>query len=285
MIVVTGGSGFIGSSLIAEINKRGRTDIILVDDISDTRKLKNVVRLEFESFINKHDFINLLKSTDHSIQRIYHYGAESSTTCTDSEYLMKNNYEYSKTIIEECIKQNIPLQYASSAAVYGNSNVFDDTSDNYEPTNVYGYTKLLTDRLARKHIREAYIQGLRFFNVCSDGEFETHKDGMKSPTAWMRDQVNSNLYITLFKDSKNYYRDFIMIEDVISMALTLMPSNNTDTQISGIFNIGTSKPKSFEDIALSISNGPFNYIDMPLSLQEHYQTYTCADLSLYDSMI
>ena len=76
-----------------------------------------------------------------------------------------------------------------------------------------------------------------------------------------------------------------MIEDVISMALTLMPSNNTDTQISGIFNIGTSKPKSFEDIALSISNGPFNYIDMPLSLQEHYQTYTCADLSLYDSII
>ena len=249
MIVVTGGSGFIGSSLIAEINKRGRTDIILVDDISDTRKLKNVVRLEFESFINKHDFINLLKSTDHSIQRIYHYGAESSTTCTDSEYLMKNNYEYSKTIIEECIKQNIPLQYASSAAVYGNSNVFDDTSDNYEPTNVYGYTKLLTDRLARKHIGEAYIQGLRFFNVY--GPKQDPKNPYSGVISIFIEKILCGEPVTI--NGGYQVRDFIYINDIVDVlikSMNLLHNKN----ICNYCNVGTGVTVSIDELLLSLKN-------------------------------
>ncbi len=283
MIVVTGGAGFIGRSLIAEINKQGRTDVILVDDLSDPRKLKNVVGLEIDSFVQKNDFIELLNNKKYrkNITQIYHYGAESATTCKDSTYLMKNNYEYSKTLLEICVKNSIPLQYASSAAVYGNSKIFDDSRDDYLPTNVYGYTKLLIDRLARKYIYKSCVQVLRFFNVCSDGEFETHKDGMKSPTAWMKDQLRDSGAITLFKDSEDYFRDFIQIENVIDMALKLMPLE-LNTQISGIFNIGTGTPSSFYAIARTITHEPLKYIDMPVTIKEHYQKYTKADLTLFN---
>jgi len=293
MIIVTGGAGFIGSRLIKGLNDRGFTDIIVVDDMSNANKFKNMLDLTFESYVDKDKFLEMISNSNFTdnIDIIYHYGAESSTTCDDGKYLMSNNYQYTKTILDHCYINKTPLQVASSAAVYGSSNEFNDESDDYQPNNLYGYTKLLIDKrmrtmLSNKTFRTP-MQALRFFNVISEGDFEQHKGNMKSPTAWMRDQINEVGEITLFDHSDNFKRDFIHIDAVVDMALDLMPPEIEGFSTQGIFNIGSGESKSFKDVADMMEHAEvgkdisINYVPMPEDIAKGYQPFTCADMSNY----
>jgi ADP-L-glycero-D-manno-heptose 6-epimerase len=203
-------------------------------------------------------------------------GAESSTTCPDGKYLMSNNYQFTCNIMNICATHNIPLVYASSASVYGDSTKFDDKSDDYMPNNMYGFSKLQADKYARGLMKTSNIIGCRYFNVCSDGEFESHKGGMKSPTAWMNDQYNKYGQLELFKGSGEFKRDFIHIDETVNITLKLMEMGK-----SGTYNIGTGVAKSFLELAETITHN-ITYIEMPDDIKKGYQRFTEADISSID---
>jgi ADP-L-glycero-D-manno-heptose 6-epimerase len=279
MIIVTGGAGFIGSRIIKELNNRGENDIILVDDLSDASKINNIRDLDIKDYIDKDDFIELLGllADTKTVRGIYHMGAESATTCTDGKYLMKNNYQYTCNIMSICASSGIPLVYASSASVYGNAEHFDDTHDDYMPNNMYGFSKLLADKFSRQYSASSKIIGCRYFNVYSDGEFEKHKEGMKSPTAWMRDQLEDKGYVELFEDSAEFRRDFLHVDDVVEMTIALMHKGK-----NGTYNIGSGYATSFEEMAITIDEDiEIKYIEMPKELSKHYQKYTLADMTSF----
>jgi len=284
MIIVTGGAGFIGSRLIKGLNKGGHTDIVMVDDLSDASKIKNIRDLEIEDYIDKDNFIEIFSvlASNKMVEAIYHLGAESATTCTDGKYLMSNNYQFTCNIMNICASNQIPLVYASSASVYGDSEEFKDDSDDYRPNNMYGFSKLQADKYARGLMKTSRIAGCRYFNVYSDGEFEQHKDeaGMKSPTAWMKDQLEEHGEVSLFKGSENFKRDFIHIDDVVDMTINLMKSINLHISRSGVYNIGTGSARSFTDMVSEVGpNINIKLIEMPKDLSEHYQSFTEADMS------
>ena len=224
-IIVTGGAGFIGSRVIKKLNDSGVTNIILVDDLTDGTKINNIKDLQISDYIDKENFIEILSilAENDMVSEIYHFGAESSTTCNDGKYLMSNNYQFTCNIMNICAKHKINLLYASSASVYGSEEeYFHDEKDNYQPNNMYGFSKLQADKYARPLMKKCKMIGLRYFNVYSDGEFETHKVGMKSPTAWMKEQYVSTGKIKLFKGSDDYKRDFIHIDEAVDKTIHLM---------------------------------------------------------------
>lgn len=279
MIIVTGGAGFIGSRIIKKLNDEGEFNILMVDDLTDSSKIANIKDLVVRDYIDKDDFLPMFQKLAelYQITAVYHMGAESSTTCDDGKYLMKNNYQYTCTIADICHSHEVPLLYASSASVYGDSNIFDSEFDNYKPNNMYGFSKLQADRYIRPLIADAKIIGLRLFNVYSDGEFETHKKNMKSPKAWMKDQLDETGKIKLFEGSDEFERDFIHVNTVVQDMIELQNSD-----IRGIWNMGTGIAKSFVDVALTMTDeSNIEYIKMPEDIKNGYQAYTCADMSKY----
>jgi ADP-L-glycero-D-manno-heptose 6-epimerase len=279
MILVTGGAGFIGSRLIKELNNRGVTNIIMSDDLSDASKIKNIRDLDIEDYIDKDNFIEIFNvlAENKMVESIYHMGAESSTTCSDGKYLMSNNYQFTCNIMNICATNDIPLVYASSASVYGDTKEFNDKSDDYQPNNMYGFSKLLADKYARGLMKDKKIMGCRYFNVYSDGEFEQHKDkaGMKSPTAWMKDQLEEHGEVSLFEGSDKFKRDFIHIDEVVDITLNLMKLGK-----SGTYNVGTGTARSFVNLAESITDN-IKFIPMPEYIKKGYQSFTEADMSSY----
>ncbi|MEO1955451.1 MAG: ADP-glyceromanno-heptose 6-epimerase [Gammaproteobacteria bacterium] len=284
IIIVTGGAGFIGTHLIKELNHRGREDILLVDDLTDPRKLQNINTLKFQDYVDKSKFIELLSFLleNKMVERIYHLGAESSRFCTDGKYLMENNYQYTCNIMDHCHMHKIPLVFASSASIYGQSETFDDTSDDYTPESYYALSKLQADRYSRKfetHDQDSII-GLRYFNVFSKGEHEQHKDDMKSVLCCMTEQYKKDGVITLFEGSKEIKRDFIHVKMAVRMTINAMTKGS-----SGIYNIGSETAKSFYDIAADIveedsssDESNIKYIPMPEDIAQGYQKFTEADM-------
>ncbi|MCF7980887.1 MAG: NAD-dependent epimerase/dehydratase family protein, partial [Pseudomonadales bacterium] len=177
MIIVTGGAGFIGSNLVKGLNEQGRKDLLIVDNLSDGTKFINLADCEIADYWDKTDFLTQLKARQlpRNIEAIFHLGACSATTEWDGRYMMENNYEYTKQVFHYCIEKHIPMIYASSAAVYGGSEVFSESLENERPLNVYGYSKFLFDQYLRRHQAEVHSQvvGLRYFNVY--GPREAHK--------------------------------------------------------------------------------------------------------------
>ncbi|MFN3410791.1 MAG: ADP-glyceromanno-heptose 6-epimerase [Exilispira sp.] len=288
MIIVTGGAGFIGSNLVYKLNLKGISDILIVDNLTNSLKQRNLNALKFLDFIDKDEFKEKIKKIK-KIEIIFHQGACSDTMETDGKYMMKNNYEYSKIILNHCIENKIRLIYASSASVYGNGlNGFKEEREREYPLNIYAFSKYIFDNYVRRFLAgleknkktrkiHRQIAGLRYFNVY--GPQENHKNRMASTIFHFYNQIKSEKKIKLFEGSENFLRDFVYVDDICEINIFFL--NNPDK--SGIFNCGSGKAESFLKIAQILksiySYAEIEFIPFPKQLKGKYQTYTCADLT------
>jgi ADP-L-glycero-D-manno-heptose 6-epimerase len=286
MIVITGGAGFIGSAIAWRINNQGKDDIMIVDELGHDEKWKNLVALNYQDFINKDEFLNQIESgVKLGIEAIIHMGANSSTTEKNADYLINNNYEYTKKLAKYCVKNNIRFIYASSAATYGDGLLgFSDDENicqSLKPLNMYGYSKKLFDVWAIKQGIIDKIVGLKYFNVFGPNEY--HKGDMCSLVKKAFEQINSAGKVELFKSGNPNYkdgeqkRDFIYIKDVVDMTLFFLNKKNKN----GIYNIGSGKARTWNDLVTAIFKAlnksiKIEYIDLPGYLVDKYQYFTEA---------
>jgi len=288
MIVVTGGAGFIGSNLIKALNQKGYHDILVVDNLKNGVKFRNLVDCQIADYCDKRDFFEQLqnKSLKKRITTLFHLGACSTTTEWDGHYVMQNNYEYSKLLLHFCLKRGISFIYASSASVYGNGTVFKEKLQYEKPINMYAYSKFLFDQYVRQQLSdpdlESQVVGLRYFNVY--GERETHKANMASVAFHFNNQLKISNKVKLFEGCDGYEngaqrRDFIYVKDAIDVNLWLFEN----PQISGIFNVGTGRSQTFNEVAQAVLNwhgsGEIEYIPFPDHLKGSYQSFTQADMN------
>jgi ADP-L-glycero-D-manno-heptose 6-epimerase len=296
MIVVTGGAGMIGSAFVWHCNQQGVTDILIVDQLRDSPKWKNLVGLRFHDYMDKHVFLTHVQSgtLPYTVSAVIHMGACSATTETDGDYLMTNNYGYTKVLAEWCVSGGRRFIYASSAATYGNGDhgFVDDESllHTLRPINRYGYSKHLFDLHARDKGWLDQIVGLKFFNVFGPNEY--HKAGMRSVICKSVPEIQATGKLNLFKSHRPDYadgeqcRDFVYVKDCVAVMYQLM--NRPD--IAGIFNLGTGTARPWNAVAsamyaaLGKPNGT-TYVDMPETLQAQYQYYTEADMTKLKSKL
>jgi ADP-L-glycero-D-manno-heptose 6-epimerase len=287
MFIVTGGAGFIGSNIIKSLNQMGYTDIFVVDDLSDGRKFSNLVDCQIIDYLDKDDFLTMI-CTDpkflKSVKAVFHQGAITNTTEWNGQLMMRENYEFSKILLDSALNQKIPFIYASSAAVYGLSENFAETSANEKPINIYGYSKLLFDQHVRRIMPQAKSQvvGLRYFNVY--GPNEQHKDAMASVAFHLNNQLLKNEKLKLFEGLGKYKngeqsRDFVYVDDVAAINLWFLQH----PEKQGIYNVGTGTSRTFNDVANQVikwhKRGAIEYIPFPEKLKNSYQNFTKADLS------
>ncbi|WNL42269.1 ADP-glyceromanno-heptose 6-epimerase [Halomonas sp. PAMB 3264] len=291
MIVVTGGAGFIGANIVKALNARGRTDIIVVDDLSDGTKFVNLVDCTLYDYRDKDAFLMEVQASLRgepcdlpAIEAIFHEGACSDTTEWDGQYMMENNFDYSKVLLEYCEQHGIAFLYASSAATYGGSEVFKESPEFEKPLNVYGYSKLLFDQHVRARMPTLTTQvvGFRYFNVY--GPREQHKGKMASVAFHNHGQVKNGQTLKLFGAFDGYEagmqsRDFVFVGDVVDVNLWFLDHPG----VSGIFNLGTGRAEPFKAIGEAVidyyGQGQIDYIDFPDELKGRYQSYTRADIS------
>lgn len=298
-IIVTGAAGFIGSNIIRGLNQRGFTNIIAVDNLTNGDKALNLVDLEISDYLDKHDFYDaLLVGRFGKVEAIFHEGACSSTTEQDGRYIMTNNFETSKKLLAYSQHTGTRLLYASSAAIYGASSTFREETAYEKPLNVYGYSKLLFDQIVRRALPTLTTQvaGFRYFNVY--GPRERHKSGMASVAFHSFNQFMATGSVKLFGAYGDYKageqkRDFIFVEDLVNVKLWFFDH----PEHSGIFNLGTGKAQSFNDIAVTVVNGVrqmqgfaplsitdmvstgiLEYIPFPDKLRNKYQCFTQANM-------
>ena len=285
MIIVTGGAGFIGSNLVKGLNDAGYNNIIVVDDLADGTKFRNLADCEIMDYLDKDLFIEAVSAhgLDKATARVFHLGACSVTTEWDGRFMMENNYEFSKRLLHACLNQGVPYIYASSASVYGLGPIFKEDPANERPLNVYAYSKYQFDNYVRRYLPEpaSQIVGLRYFNVY--GPREHHKGGMASVAYHFNNQLINANKIRLFEGSDGYAdgeqrRDFVYVEDTVDLKLWL----TENPYVCGIFNVGTGRAQSFNDVAQAVihwhQRGEIEYIPFPEHLKGAYQSYTQADI-------
>ncbi|HCI16850.1 MAG: ADP-glyceromanno-heptose 6-epimerase [Candidatus Marinimicrobia bacterium] len=285
-IIVTGGAGMIGSNIVQGLNQSGRDDIIVIDDLKDGKKFWNISDLNISDYLDKNDYLAMVKDGKDlgKINAIYHEGACSVTTEWNGQYMMENNFEYSKVLLHYCLDRKIPYFYASSAAIFGDGTVFLEDPKNENPINVYGYSKYLFDQYVRRHesVFESQVVGFRYFNVY--GPREQHKGSMASVAFHLNNQIEAGENPKLFEGSGGYgngeqRRDFIFVGDTVKVNLWMLEN----PEVSGIFNIGTGKSQTFNDVAESVidyhGKGEIEYIPFPGHLKGSYQSFTEADLT------
>ncbi|MEQ1740537.1 MAG: ADP-glyceromanno-heptose 6-epimerase [Methyloglobulus sp.] len=287
MIVVTGGAGFIGSNLIQALNRRGENNILLVDNLTDGRKMHNIADLNIADYIDKTQFIEKIDSPGFfdDIQAVFHQGACSATTEWDGQYVMMNNYDYSKRLLHRCIQSNIPFIYASSASVYGTGKQGFRVDRSCErPINMYAYSKFQFDQYVRQILPETTspVVGLRYFNVY--GPREQHKGAMGSTVFHFNQQIIEQKKAKLFEGCDGFangeqLRDFVYVDDVVDVNVWFMDHPGQ----RGIYNVGTGKAETFNAVAQAVmawhKQGSIEYIAFPEHLQGAYQSYTQADIS------
>lgn len=300
-VVVTGAAGFIGSNLVKALNDRGVTDVIAVDHLKEADKFLNLTDCELTDYFDRAEFRNLLRAGGlPKVDAIFHQGACSDTMEHNGEYMMDNNYRYSVEVFEYAQLQRIPLFYASSAAVYGGSRRFVEDRAVEAPLNIYGYSKFLFDQFLRHRMTSglsAPVVGFRYFNVY--GPREQHKGRMASVAFHNFNQFHAEGKVKLFSGWDGYdagcqQRDFVSVEDVVSVNLHFLDKGGP----SGIYNLGTGRAQTFNDVALSVLNGiaahsgqpaltlseaidkgKIEYIPFPDALKGKYQSFTQADLT------
>lgn len=300
MIVVTGGAGFIGSNLVRGLNRRGYTDILVVDDLTEGDKFVNLVDGKIADYLHKDEFRErVARGQFGKIEAVLHQGACSDTTERNGHYMLDNNYRVTLELFQYCQANKIPLLYASSAAVYGAGPVYAENALYESPLNVYGYSKFLFDQVLRRHLETltAPVVGLRYFNVY--GPNEQHKGRMASVAFHNMNQFKAEGHVRLFGGWDGYVdggqlRDFIYVDDVVDVNLFFLDHPST----SGIFNCGTGRAQPFNDVARTVvntmrahQNKPalslqelvaqqlIRYIPFPDDLKGRYQSHTEADLS------
>lgn len=291
MIIVTGGAGFIGSNIVLGLNARGIRDILVVDDLSDGRKCLNLSDLDILDYMDKDDFLARIQAGEGfgKVEAVFHQGACSSTTEWDGRFVMKVNYDYSKAVLAWCVAGKVPLIYASSASVYGMGPVFREAREFEQPLNMYAYSKFLFDCHLRPQLAEikSPVVGLRYFNVY--GPREQHKGSMASVASHFYGQLNESGRLRLFDGCDGYgpgeqRRDFIHVDDIVAVNLWLLDN----PQVSGIFNLGTGRAQSFNEVARAAlrwrhtqghEGGGIDYIPFPDHLRGRYQSFTEADIS------
>jgi len=286
MIIVTGCNGFIGSNLVVRLNELGIKDIIGVDDLSKKDNLDNIAHCELTELLDVKDFENDYLDQNKNIDQvthIFHQGACSDTMEWDAEYMMKNNYSFSQKLLELADKNSASFIYASSASVYGDGKEFAEARENENPINLYAFSKYLFDQLIRQKINKSKIQivGLRYFNVY--GPNEAHKGHMASVAYHLHKQLEKGDEVKLFEGSDGYEpgeqrRDFVYVDDVVKVNLWF----KENPEVSGIFNVGTGKSQTFNEVANSVINfhgkGSIQYIPFPKQLVGSYQSFTEADI-------
>ncbi|MBU1862130.1 MAG: ADP-glyceromanno-heptose 6-epimerase [Candidatus Omnitrophica bacterium] len=289
-IVITGGAGFIGSCLLKKLNIAGITDIVIVDELGSTEKWKNLLGKQYEDYVDKDFFLDALsKGTfDKTIDCIIHLGACSSTTETNAAYLMDNNFNYSKKLAEWTIRNKKRFLYASSAATYGAGEKGYSDRDTVAPTlmplNMYGYSKHAFDLWVLKNNLQKIFVGFKFFNIFGPNEY--HKEDMRSMIHKGYQHIKQKGTIRLFKSYRKEYgdgeqkRDFMYVQDAVDVVGYFF--NNP--QKTGIYNVGTGKAHSWNELACAIFkaldlNPSIEYFDMPHTLREKYQYFTEADIT------
>lgn len=288
MIVVTGAAGFIGSCLVSHLNMLGYEDIIVVDDFSKTIKHQNLIEKKFKSKIRRQDFFEWIKDSGQDVEFIFHIGARTDTTEFDLSILKELNYNFSKKIWDNCVKFSIPLVYASSAATYGLGEYgYNDNHSiipSLKPLNPYGNSKNDFDKWVINQIETPpFWSGLKFFNVYGPNEF--HKGRMASVIFHAYNQIKSTGKMKLFRSHNSKYkdgcqlRDFIYVKDILQVCSYLMHS----PPISGIYNLGSGKARTFIDLAKNTFKAMnkeenITFIDTPIDIRDKYQYYTQANM-------
>ncbi len=292
MLLVTGGAGFIGSNVLASLNEAGRTDIAVNDILGSEGKWRNLAGRQLAEFVPPADLLRWLDGR--KLDAVVHLGAISSTTATDADLLMETNVRLSLRLFEWCASARTPFIYASSAATYGDGHAgfSDDWSHGalkrLKPMNLYGWSKHMFDlavveRVARKDKLPPQWAGLKFFNVFGPNEY--HKGEMMSFVAKRFDEARAGEPIRLFKSHREGFadgeqkRDFIYVDDAVAVVRWLLET----PAVSGIFNVGTGKARSFRDLMTAmfaaLGRKPnIEYIDMPVSIRDAYQYFTQAEI-------
>lgn len=290
MIIVTGGAGFIGSAFIWKLNSEGIGDILIVDRLGSTDKWKNLVNRRYADYIHKDTFLEKLDASNSyfNATAIIHMGACSSTTERDADYLIENNYRYSRILAEWSLANSIPFIYASSAATYGDgSHGFSDDASTLEilqPLNMYAYSKHMFDLWASRNKVLNRITGLRFFNVFGPNEY--HKGHMISMVYRAFQQIQESGSVKLFKSYRTEYRDgeqlrdFIYVKDCTEVMWWLFQN----PQKTGILNLGTGQARTWNDLIRAVFSAlgketAIEYIEMPEHMRDRYQYFTEAPIT------
>lgn len=289
MIVVTGAAGFIGSCLVSRLNKAGFEDIVVVDDFSKTEKAKNLEGKVITAKVGRKDFVCWLEDFGTEVDMIFHIGARTDTTEFNKDIFDELNVNYSISVWNACVKFNIPLVYASSAATYGlgEFGYKDDHAviPSLKPLNPYGDSKNDFDKWVLTQKKQPpFWAGLKFFNVYGPNEY--HKGRMASVIFHAFRQISENGAMKLFRSHNPDYtdggqlRDFVYVKDVVEVCLFLMEKKPA----SGIYNLGSGKARTFLDLAKNTFKSmdkkeDISFIDTPIDIRDKYQYFTEADMS------
>ena len=294
MIIITGAAGFIGSCLVSKLNQEGFSDLILVDDFSDTEKMKNLEGKKYSQKIHRDEFIVWLKENQRLVQFIFHIGARTDTTEFNKEIFDRLNLNYTKDIWNVCVEFGLPLVYASSAATYGLGEFgYDDNEADIpklKPLNPYGDSKNDFDKWALLQEKKPYFWvGLKFFNVYGPNEF--HKGRMASVIMHAFNQIQEKGSVKLFRSHNPKFkdgeqlRDFVYVKDVVEVCHFLLHHRKD----SGIYNLGSGKARTFLDLVKNTFAGvdktpQIEFVDTPIDIRDKYQYFTEANMTKLKSI-
>lgn len=295
MYIITGGAGFIGSAMLWQLNQQGIDDVVLVDHLGTDDKWRNLVKLTYADYIHRERFRDLLlrDALPWKVEAIIHLGACSDTTEADGDFLMENNFQFSRDICRYALDKGARFIQASSAATYGDGSLgFSDDPDllpKLRPLNLYAYSKHLFDLWLVRHGLDKEVASLKFFNVYGPNEY--HKGEMRSVACKAYKQITKHGDLELFRSTSpdisdgEQKRDFVYVKDCTALMSWLLENRH----VNGIHNVGSGRARSFNDLGRAVFSAMqrscrITYVDMPRMLHGKYQNFTQADMNWLDKV-